>query len=138
MTDTAKTATKQIKSKQRVANHGEVFTNDKEVNAMLDLLPNTIWQASQGAIQKTFLEPACGNGNFLAKILDRKLAMVLALINIKKITKKHKQASYEFYAILAVSSIYGIELLSDNCTECRNRLLDLFVIHYQNHFKKYQ
>ena len=134
MTDTAKAQDdkQQIKSKKRVADFGEVFTGKREVNAMLNLLPETIWHN----ITATFLEPACGNGNFLAEILSRKLNAVLELLSAKKIKKKHQAFNYGFYAIGAVSSIYGIEILPDNCHECRERLLNLFTEHYQTHFKE--
>lgn len=134
MTDAAKAQDdkQQIKSKKRVADHGEVFTAEREVNAMLNLLPETIWHN----ITATFLEPACGNGNFLAEILSRKLNAVLELLSAKKIKKKHQAFNYGFYAIGAVSSIYGIEILPDNCHECRERLLNLFTEHYQTHFKE--
>ncbi|OOR88684.1 restriction endonuclease subunit M [Moraxella bovis] len=141
MTDTAPIPTnnRQVKSKKRVADFGEVFTAEREVNAMLDLLPNAIWQAgNKEAIGKTFLEPACGNGNFLAEILSRKLSLVLKLVKIKKKGQKsytYSKSDYERNAIYAISSIYGIEILSDNCIECRKRLLDIFTEHYQSHFK---
>lgn len=134
MTDAAKAQDdkQQIKSKKRVADFGEVFTAEREVNVMLDLLPPEIWHK----ITATFLEPACGNGNFLAEILRRKLNAVLELLSAKKIKKKHQAFNYGFYAIGAVSSIYGIEILPDNCHECRERLLNLFTEHYQTHFKE--
>lgn len=133
MTNTAPQANnKQVKSKKRVADFGEVFTNEREVNAMLNLLPEEIWHN----IAATFLEPACGNGNFLAQILSRKLDAVLQSLSAKKIPKKSQAFNYGYYAIYAVSSIYGIEILADNCTECRERLLALFIAHYQKNFKK--
>lgn len=134
MTDTApsQASNKQVKSKKRVADFGEVFTGEREVNAMLNLLPDNIWHN----ITATFLEPACGNGHFLAEILSRKLNAVLKLLSAKKIKKKHRAFNYGFYAIGAVSSIYGIEILADNCYECRERLLKLFIEHYQTHFKE--
>lgn len=103
----------QIKSKQRVAEHGEVFTNEREVNAMLDMV-----KQETERIDSRFLEPACGNGNFLAEILRRKLSVV---------TQRYgKRASdWERYAFVAVSSIYGIEALGDNASECRKRLLSI-------------
>ncbi|WP_323842106.1 MULTISPECIES: restriction endonuclease subunit M [unclassified Moraxella] len=135
MTDTAQTTKKpkQTKSKERVADFGEVFTAEKEVNAMLNLLPQTIWNK----ITNTFLEPACGTGNFLAEILSRKLAIVLKSAQINKSQKspKYSKFHYERNAIYAISSIYGIELLLDNCNECRKRLLDIFSTHYQTYFK---
>ncbi len=131
MTDTAKTQS-QTKSKKRVADHGEVFTNEREVKAMLDLV-----KIQSQQIGSRFLEPACGTGNFLAEILTRKLATVLAKSQINKSQKspKYSQSHYERDAIWAISSIYGIELLADNVSECRSRLLALFETHYQTHFK---
>ena len=122
----------QVKSRQRVADHGEVFTAEREVKAMLDLV-----KAQSEQIASTFLEPACGTGNFLAEILTRKLATVLAKSQINKSQKspKYSQSHYERDAIWAISSIYGIELLADNVSECRSRLLALFETHYQTHFK---
>ncbi|OOS07390.1 hypothetical protein SAMN02745664_102169 [Moraxella cuniculi DSM 21768] len=112
----------QVKSKQRVADFGEVYTNEREVNAMLDLVAD---QAANP--EKTFLEPACGTGNFLSAILARKLDAV---------AQKHKkiQLNYERNAVLAVTSLYGIELLPDNVAECRQRLLTQFCEHYQRHY----
>lgn len=131
MTDSTNTPA-QTKSKQRIADHGEVFTAEREVNAMLDLV-----KIQSEQIASTFLEPACGNGNFLAEILKRKLATALANSQTNKSQKspKYSQSHYERFAVKAVSSIYGIELLADNCVECRQRLLHLFTEHYQTHFK---
>lgn len=100
----------QVKSKKRVADHGEVFTAEREVNAMLDLVKDETER-----IDSRFLEPACGNGNFLTEVLRRKLAVV------KKRYGK-SPSDYERNIFLAVSSIYGVELLSDNAEECRERL----------------
>lgn len=97
--------TTQTKSKQRVADHGEVFTAEREVNAMLDLV-----KQETGRIDSRFLEPACGTGNFLAEILRRKLAVV------KSRYGKHPD-DYERYAVIAVTSIYGVDLLQDNIDE---------------------
>lgn len=113
----------QIKSKERVANHGEVFTPAWMVEAMLDLVkPET------ERIESRFLEPACGNGNFLAEILRRKLAVV-------EQRYRKSQLEYERYAVLAVSSIYGIDIQQDNVKECRERL---FTIFDQRYSKLYQ
>ena len=100
----------QIKSRKRVKDHGEVFTQEREVNAMLDLVKNETER-----IESRFLEPACGNGNFLAPILERKLEIV---------KKKYgsSQTEFERMALLAVSSIYGVELLEDNVGACIGRL----------------
>lgn len=111
----------QIKSRQRVADHGEVFTNPREVNAMLDLVkPET------ERLDSRFLEPACGDGNFLIEILRRKLAVCRR----RGEAKQYTQLEYEQNAVLAVSSIYGIELLADNAEACRKRLLEHFVEEY--------
>lgn len=113
---------KQVKCKTRVADHGEVFTHEREVNAMLDLV-----KQETERIDSRFLEPACGNGNFLAEVLHRKLFVV---------SDKYKknQLDYERYAILALSSIYGVDILEDNVIECRQRLLNIFDTQYSKLF----
>ena len=116
----------QIKSKERVSAHGEVFTNPREVNAMLDLV-----KAETERIDSRFLEPACGDGNFLIEILRRKLAVCEARVKAKQYT----QLQYEHDAVWAVSSIYGIELLADNAAACRERLLNYFTEQYRSLFK---
>ena len=104
----------QIKSKKRVADHGEVFTAEREVNAMLDLV-----KQETERIDSRFLEPACGDGNFLAEILRRKLTVVKS--------RYGKNADdYERYAVIAVTSIYGVDILQDNVDECRNRMFEIF------------
>ena len=110
---------KQIKSKERVAEHGEVFTSEREVNAMLDLVKHETER-----IESRFLEPACGNGNFLVEILRRKLDVV------KQKYKKSKP-EYEKYSVLAVSSIYGVDLLDDNVRECQERLFNIWHKEYK-------
>ncbi|HHV06006.1 MAG TPA: SAM-dependent DNA methyltransferase [Anaerolineaceae bacterium] len=114
----------QVKSKQRVADHGEVFTAEREVNAMLDLVKHETER-----IESRFFEPACGTGNFLAEILRRKLAVVKARYG------KHP-ADFERYAFLALSSIYGVELLEDNAKECRARLFGILDQAYTRVCKK--
>ena len=113
----------QIKSKSRISEHGEVFTADREVNAMLDMV-----KQETDRIDSRFLEPACGTGNFLIEILRRKLSAV-------EYQYKKSQADYEQYAVLAASSIYGIDLLKDNVEECRNRLFNHFNETYTNLYK---
>lgn len=115
---------KQIKSKKRVSEHGEVFTGEREVNAMLDMV-----KPESERIDSRFLEPACGTGNFVAAILRRKLDTVQRLY-------KQNPADYEKYAIVAVSSIYGIDILKDNVVECRERLYDIWNEAYTVHCKK--
>lgn len=116
----------QIKSKERVLAYGEVFTNPREVNAMLDLVkPET------DRIDSRFLEPACGDGNFLIEILRRKLAICETRVTAKRYT----QLQYEHDAVWAVSSIYGIEIQEDNASACRERLLNYFMERYNQLFK---
>ena len=115
--------TKQVKSKKRVADHGEVFTNEREVNAMLDLVKHETER-----IDSRFLEPACGNGNFLAEILRRKLAVVDSRYS-------KSQVEWERYSVIAVSSIYGVDILEDNAQECRERLFNIFNERYTAIFK---
>jgi len=102
--------TNQIYTKQRIKDHGEVFTPDFIVNDMLDLV-----KQETERIESRFLEPACGNGNFLAPILEGKLEVV-------KRKYKSSQTEFERMALLAVSSIYGVELLKDNVEACIERL----------------
>lgn len=116
--------TKLTKSKQRVRDHGEVFTPGFIVEDMLDLVFNETQR-----IESRFLEPACGDGNFLIKVLDRKLKIV------EKNYKKN-QFDFEKYALIAVSSIYGIELLEDNTIKARERLSAFVIANYEKLFKK--
>lgn len=115
---------KQVVSKKRVADHGEVYTSKREVNAMLDLV-----KQETERIDSRFLEPACGTGNFLAEILERKLCVVETRYG-------KSQLEYERNAVLAVSSIYGIDILEDNVVECRKRLFNIFDQKYTSLFKK--
>lgn len=103
-------AEQQIKSKERVADHGEVFTAEREVNAMLDLV-----KQETERIDSRFLEPACGNGNFLVEIIRRKLLLV------------HNDCEL----VQAVGSIYGIDIMQDNVEECRERLLNVIERNYK-------
>lgn len=115
---------KQTKSKERVRQHGEVFTAEREVKAMCDLVKDETER-----IDSRFLEPACGDGNFLAEILTRKLAVV-----------KHKYGrshlDYEKNAVLAASSIYGVDILLDNVIACRERMFSLWDKEYSAVCKK--
>jgi len=113
----------QVVSKKRVADHGEVYTSKKEVNAMLDLI-----EQETERIESRFLEPACGTGNFLVEILRRKLNAVA--------DRYHKnQIEFEKYAVITVSSIYGIDILEDNVLTCRNRLYYLFEEKYRERYQ---
>ena len=105
---------KQVRSRQWVADYGEVLTGEREVRAMCDLV-----KQETERIESRFLEPACGNGNFLAEVLSRKLAVV-------KSRYGKNPPDYEKYSVIAVTSIYGVELLPDNAAECRARLFGLW------------
>ncbi len=106
-----------IKSKQRVADHGEVFTPPWLVEKMIDLV-----KAETERIDSRFLEPACGSGNFLIPVLQRKLHAV---------DKRYKSSEFErqHHSLFGLMCIYGVELLPDNAEECRNNLLDVFRSH---------
>lgn len=113
-----------IKSKVRVKDHGEVFTPDFIVNDMLHLV-----QQETERIESRFLEPACGSGNFLVEVLRRKLEVV-------KNKYKKCQFEYERYSLLALSSIYGIDILEDNVKECQQRLFKIFDDAYTKLYKQ--
>ena len=93
----------QIKSKERIRNHGEVFTAEREVKAMCDIIPTETWDN----IESTFLEPCCGNGNFLVEIFSRKLT----------------RCQNERDGLKALASIVGIDVQADNVQESRKRLM---------------
>ena len=114
----------QVVSKRRVTDHGEVFTAVREVSAMLDLVKQETVR-----IESRFLEPACGTGNFLTEILERKL-------NVVENRYCKSQLEFERNAVLAVSSIYGIDILEDNVVECRKRLFDILNQKYTSLFKE--
>ena len=105
---------KLIKSKRRVADHGEVFTPSWLVEKMLDLV-----KGETERIDSRFLEPACGSGNFLVPVLQRKLAAVEAKFGRSDFEKGQ-------YALLAIMCTYGVELLPDNIVECRASVLEVF------------
>ena len=105
----------QVRSRQRVIDHGEVFTPRWMVDDMLDLVKD-----ESERIDSRFLEPACGSGNFLLPVLERKLSTVRSRYGKSDFENRH-------FALLALMSIYGIELLEDNTVECRANLLDTFV-----------
>ena len=115
---------KQVVSKERVFNHGEVYTHKREVNAMLDLV-----RQETERIDSRFLEPACGTGNFLIEVLDRKLKVIGTRY-------KRSQLEFERYSVLAVGSIYGIDILEENVETCRNRLFYLFDECYTSLYQK--
>ena len=110
---------KQVKSRERVAKRGEVFTAEREVKAMCDLVIDETER-----IDSRFLEPACGDGNFLAEILERKLKVVTRVYG-------KKPNDWEKYSVVAVSSIYGIDIMADNTVCCRNRLFEIWKKNYE-------
>ena len=114
----------QIKSKKRVAERGEVFTAEREVKAMCDLVA-----AQCDNVDATFLEPACGNGAFLSEILSRKL------IRVKKDAGSNR-ISWEWLSVRAVASLYGVDIMQDNCEECRQRLFEQWNMAYKTACKK--
>lgn len=116
-------AEQQVKSRQRVVEHGEVFTAEREVKAMCDLV-----KQETERIESRFLEPACGNGNFLAEVLNRKLAVV-------KSRYSKSPFDYERYSVLAVTSLYGVDIMPDNAAECRQRLFDIWNKEYSANVK---
>lgn len=110
----------QIKSKERVQKRGEVFTSKREVNAMLDLVADECARP-----ESRFLEPACGTGNFLVSILERKLRA------IRKICDENVNL-HERQAIVAIASLYGVEIMKDNVQTCRKRLYDVWQKEYMD------
>lgn len=116
----------QVKSRERVQEHGEVFTNEREVNAMLDMV-----KQETERIDSRFLEPACGDGNFLAEVLRRKLDVVDSRY-------RRSLPEWEKYTFVAVGSVYGVELLHDNTVSCRDRLYRIVEERYGRVAKKNQ
>jgi len=104
----------QLKSKERVRDLAEVFTADREVNAMLDLVGDSSY-----SIDFRYLEPSCGNGNFTVAILERKMISICE--------KYRKLQDFEFYSIMALGSIYGVDIASDNIKEARQRMKNVIV-----------
>ena len=118
---TEKQEASQIKSKERVAQRGEVFTAEREVNAMLDLVEHECLRPDS-----RFLEPACGDGNFLSAILKRKLT---------ELRRKYKKSArdYEKLSIVAIGSLYGVDIMNDNVEACRERLFRIWDEEYTAH-----
>ncbi len=120
---TVDSVTEQVISKQRVTDHGEVFTAEREVSAMLNLVKHETERTDS-----RFLEPACGTGNFLAPILERKLAVI-------KNKYGKSQLEFERYAVVAVGSIYGVDIQEDNVRHCQERLYAIFDLVYTALYK---
>ena len=120
----------QIKSKERVADKGEVFTNEREVKAMLDMIKD-----ESERIDSRVLEPACGTGNFVIEVLKRKLSTVRQT-SIPSGRKKISISDYEKLSTLAIACIYGIDIMMDNVIECRKRLYDIWFEAFKEDCKK--
>mgnify|MGYP001276596405 FL=1 len=113
-------------TKSRIELYGEVFTAAKQVEDMLNLVNEETLR-----IDSRFLEPACGDGNFLIKVLERKMNLIQ-----KKYLKS--QIEFERYSVLALGSLYGVEILQDNLDKCKLRLYDYFLEIYNRCFPKSQ
>lgn len=116
--------TKQVINRERVAEYGEVLTAEREVEAMLDLV-----STEAARIDSRFLEPACGNGNFLTAILRRKLETVARQY-------KSKSSDYEIQSLFALACIYGIDILPDNAQASRDRLAQQMTDAFYNLYGK--
>lgn len=112
----------QIRTRDRVRDLAEVYTHEREVNAMLDLIPDMLPPTASGGDIK-FLEPACGSGNFLVEILLRKLSAI-------RFDRIGSASNYEFRILRALASLYGIDICPDNVDEARDRMLDVVRSHY--------
>lgn len=118
-----------MKNKTRVQELAEVYTNNREVNAMLDLPKDLRYNS-------TFLEPGCGNGNFIVEILNRKFQLVKNLQEVKHLKKLKIFDEFEFKLLLSISSIYGIDIDNENIMECRDRSMKLIDKLYSQYLKK--
>lgn len=115
-----------MKSKDRVQDLAEVYTNTREVNAMLNLVKDTRYDS-------TFLEPGCGNGNFIVEILTRKFKLLKNLQEVKQLKKAGIFDEFDFRLLLTVASIYGIDIDEENIYECKTRMFSLI----EDFYKKY-
>lgn len=112
----------QIRTRDRVRDLAEVYTHEREVKAMLDLIPDMFPPTASGGDIK-FLEPACGSGNFLVEILLRKLSAI-------RFDRIGPASNYEFRILRALASLYGVDICPDNVDEARDRMLDVVRSHY--------
>lgn len=120
-----------VRSRERVRSQAEVYTRNEEINAMLDLMEDISYN-----IDSRFLEPSCGNGNFLVRILERKLTRICADVDLsfsQRKKKKLSQKDFEFAVIRATSSIYGIDILKSNVEEARERMKVAIRDRYSDH-----
>ncbi len=118
----------QIKNRQRVGDLAEVYTHEREVNAMLDLVPTMFPGDSLAGVEFKFLEPACGSGNFLEEILRRKLRPI-------RFGKIRSVERYEHWMLRSMASIYGVDICAQNVAESRDRLLSLLRAHFSSDAK---
>ena len=95
----------QIKSRERVSKYGEVFTNEREVKAMCDLIPPDVWEN----IESSFLEPCCGEGVFILEILKRKFS--------------HCRTKKDYTT--ALQAVYGMDIQADHVEKCISNIVDL-------------
>lgn len=109
----------QVRSRDRVRDLAEVFTHQREIDAMLDQMPDAFT-----SLDLKFLEPSCGSGNFLTEILRRKLRLVLKAECVS-------QDQYEHRLLRAAASIYGVDISPENVTEARGRMAHVILEHYQ-------
>ena len=124
-----KAALRQIKSRERVRDLAEVYTHEREVGAMLDLVPEMFPSAREpGNTDRTFLEPACGHGNFLVEILRRKLEYVTA-------RRYGRGERFEHRVLRCLASVYGIDICDDNVRESRERMRSAIGAHVERHLK---
>lgn len=108
-----------IKSKENVKDFGEVFTPDSIVNDMLDLVDNALKEENispEEYLAKTYLEPSCGDGQFLIRILDRKLASIV---------NNTAKENWELATLKALSTIYGVDIQSINVEQSKRRMMEL-------------
>lgn len=121
-----------VKSSERVRDLGEVFTPNATVQEMLDLLPRSTWAPHPSL---TFLEPACGDGNFLVAILDRKLERITKDFDTGNLAAGTQAEAAQFHALEALASIYAVDISTDNVIGgtpgheigARTRLLTMFI-----------
>ena len=118
-----------MRSSERARDLGEVFTPEGTVNEMLDLLQDINYASK-------FLEPGCGNGNFLVEILSRKIDMVSHLPEVKESLKSGRLSEFEFKCVIALATLYGVDIDPLNIREARGRLLEVFNEKYKSLAKK--
>ena len=90
----------EIRSKERVSENGEVFTPDHIVDKMNDLIPIEAWKDPT----YIFLEPTCGNGQFLVHILQKRIDNGLCIED-------------------ACNTLFGLDIMKDNIIQCQQRIL---------------